>query len=214
MKKLFILFSLALFSLSTNAHNNQNNQLAIKSGYVEYELTGSVTGTKKYWWDDYGNKSRTEIKSTSEVKIFGMTSKEEQHSITITDDNTIYTQDLIKGTAHKSSNDEYEEIGNEMTEDMTEEEIEQLGEEVLASMGGERLGTEKILGKECEVIKVMMAKVWMYKGIPLKSTAKVMSIETNETAVKFDENISIPFSTFTPDKSVEYQKMPEYGEEY
>lgn len=214
MKKLFILFSLAIITLITNAQVNQANQFVIKSGYVEYELTGSVTGTKKFWWDNYGDKTRNETESTSIIQFFGTTTKEEQHTITITDENTIYTQDIIKGTAYKSSNDEYEEIANEMTEDMTDAEIEQLGEDILASLGGERLGTEKVIGKECEVIKVMMAKVWIYKGIPLKSIAKVMKIETNETAVKFDENISIPSSTFAPDKGVEFQDVSEFGEEY
>ena len=210
MKQLFILLSLALISLTTFAQNDQANKFVLKSGYAEYELTGSITGTKKFWWDNYGNKTRTEIKSTSIIKMFGTTTKEEQHTITITDENTIYSQDLINGTAYKSSNDEYEEMAQEMTEDMTDAEIEQMGEDILASLGGERLGTEKVLGKDCEVIKVMMAKVWMYKGIPLKSEAKVMRIETNETAVKFDENISIPSSTFIPDKGVEFQEVPEF----
>jgi hypothetical protein len=207
MKQLFILLSLALISLTNFAQDNQTNKFVLKSGYVEYELTGSITGTKKFWWDKYGDKTRTETKSTSVIKMFGTTTKEEQHTISITSGNTIYSQDLIKGTAYKSSNDEYEEMAQEMTEDMTDAEIEQMGEEFLASLGGERLGTEKVLGKNCEVIKVMMAKVWMYKGIPLKSEAKVMRIETNETAVKFDENISIPSSTFIPDKGVEFQEI-------
>jgi hypothetical protein len=210
MKQIFILFSLVLISTISYTQDNQANRFVVKSGYVEYELTGSITGTKKFWWDNYGDRTRTEIKSTSVIKMFGTTTKEEQHTITITDENTIYSQDLIEGTAYKSSNEEYDEVTQEMTEDMTDAEIEQMGNEILESLGGERLGTEKVLGKDCEVIKVMMAKVWMYKGIPLKSEAKVMRIETNETAVKFDENISIPSSTFIPDKSVEFQEIPEF----
>jgi hypothetical protein len=210
MKQLLILLSLSLITLFINAQNEQSSRFVIKSGYVEYDLTGSTTGTKKFWWDNYGDRTRTETKSLSIVKMLGFTSKDEQHTISITDESTVYSWDLIKGTAYKSSIEEYVEMGQEMTEDMTDAEIEKMVDEILESLGGERLGIEKVLGKDCEVIKVMMAKVWIYKGVPLKSQAKVMNIEANETAVKFEENIRIPSSSFIPDKGIEFEEIQEF----
>ena len=212
MKRLFPILLITLLSFTGIAQEQQYKQFAVKSGYIEYELTGNTTGTKKFWWTDYGNKSRTEIKATSVVKMLGMTSKEEVHSVNITNGTTNYTQDLVKGTAYKTSNEEYIELGEELTKDMTEAELQQMADEILESLGGERLGTEKVLGKECEVIKVMMAKVWIYKGLPLKSEAKVMRMVANETATKFDENIQISSSKFEPEKGVEYIEIEEMYE--
>lgn len=207
MKQLLTILIIALTASIAIAQETDYNQFTIKSGYVEYELTGNTSGTKKFWWDNYGEKSRTEIKSTTTIKIFGISKKEEQHSISVTDGTINYTWDLIKGTAFKTSNEEYQEISKEITEDMTEAEIEQMGQDIIDALGGERLGNEKFLGKNCEVLKVMMAKVWIYKGIPLKTEAKVMGITANEVATEIKENISIPASTFEPDKGLEFQTI-------
>lgn len=210
MKRILLSLSIAIFAIAAIAQETDYKQFAIKSGYVEYELTGNTAGTKKFWWDNYGEKSRTEIKSTTTIKIFGRTSKEEQHSISVTNGTTNYTWDLIKGTAYKTSNEEYVDMGKELTEGMTEAEIEQMGQDIIDALGGERLGTEKILGKECEVLKIMMAKVWIYKGVPLKSEAKALGISANEIAIEIKENIRIPASTFEPDKGIDFQTIDEY----
>ena len=42
---------------------DQLKKYAIKSGHIEYELTGSTTGTKTVWWDNYGDKLFEETKS-------------------------------------------------------------------------------------------------------------------------------------------------------
>lgn len=207
MKQLLTILIIALTASIAIAQETDYNQFTIKSGYVEYELTGNTAGTKKFWWDNYGEKSRTEIKSTTTIKIFGRTSKEEQHSISVTDGTTNYSWDLVKGTAYKTSNEEYIEMGQELTEDMSEAEIEQMGQDIIDALGGERLGTEKFLEKKCEVLKLMMAKVWIYKGIPLKTEAKVMGITANEIATEIKENVNIPASTFEPDKGLEFQTI-------
>ncbi len=207
MKQLLTILIIALTASIAISQETDYNQFAIKSGYVEYELTGNPAGTKKFWWDNYGEKSRTEIKSTTTIKIFGISKTEEQHSISVTNGTDNYSWDLIKGTAFKTSNEEYEEISKEITEDMTEAEIEQMGQDIIDALGGERLGTEKFLGKKCEVLKVMMAKVWIYKGIPLKTEAKVMGITANEIATEIKENVNIPASTFEPDKGLEFQTI-------
>ncbi len=209
MKRILVFLAAIVYSTISIAQKQEYKQFAVKSGYIEYELSGNTTGTKKFWWDNYGMKSRTEIKSTTTIKIFGRTSKEEQNSISITDGTTNYTWDLVKGTAYKTSNHEYVDMGKELTKDMTEAELVQMGQDIIDALGGERLGTESILGKTCEVIKVMMAKVWIYKGLPLKSEAKMLGITSLEKAVDFKENITIPKQTFIPDPKIEFQDINE-----
>lgn len=209
MKRILVFLTAIVYSTISIAQKQEYKQFAVKSGYVEYELSGNTTGTKKFWWDDYGAKSRTEIKSTTTIKIFGRSSKEEQNSISITDGTTNYAWDLIKDTAYKTTNEEYVDMGKELTKDMTEAEIEQMGQDIIDALGGERLGTETILGKKCEVLKVMMAKVWIYKGIPLKSEARMLGISSSEEAVELMENIIVPNQTFIPDLKIEFQVINE-----
>lgn len=175
----------------------------VKSGYIEYELSGSTKGTKKIWWDDYGNKEREEIKSSTEVKIFGMVQKEETHSINITVANKFWNVNLLDGTGVKGNNPYYD-ASVDYTKDMTDAEKKQFENDMLDAFGGQKLAPENFLGHKCEVMEVMGAKVWIYKGITLKSTANIMGIEANETALKFDENIKISSSKFEPPTDINF----------
>ena len=71
-KKSIILVIFMFTVLSCNLFAQAKAQrYAVKSGYIEYKLGGNTSGTKKVWWDDWGNKTRTEEKSTSETVILG-----------------------------------------------------------------------------------------------------------------------------------------------
>lgn len=45
---------------------------------------------------------------------------------------------------------------------------------VFEMFGGERIGKGKVLGVECDIISVMGAKSWIYKGLVLKSEVQMM----------------------------------------
>jgi len=51
-------------------------------------------------------------------------------------------------------------------------------------------------------VEVLGTKSWIYEGVTLKSEGKVMGIEANEIAVKFEENIHIPTSKFEVPKGI------------
>lgn len=203
MKK--IILSLAcIFLVGMLFAQEDIDRYIVKSGYIEYELTGSTKGTKKIWWDDYGDKEREEIKSVSEVKMFGMVQKEEVHSIHISDGNKYWDINLLDGTAVTGTNSYYDAV--DFSEDMTDAEKKKFEDDMLNAFGGEKLAPENFLGYKCEVIEVMGAKSWIYKTVVLKSTVNLMGIEVNETALKFDEDISIPASKFEPPTDVEFVK--------
>ncbi len=180
------------------------DQFLVKSGYIEYELTGSTKGTKKIWWDNYGDKEREEIKSVSEVKIFGMVQKEEVHSIHISNGDKYWDINLLDGTGVTGDDSNYDAV--DFSEDMTDAEKKKFEEDLLNALGGKRLDPENFLGYKCEIIEVMGAKSWLYKGIALKSTANMMGIEVNETAIKFEENKNIPASKFEPPVDIEFKE--------
>jgi hypothetical protein len=204
MKKI-VLSLVCIFSVGILFAQEDIDRYIVKSGYIEYELTGSTKGTKKIWWDDYGNKEREEIKSVSEVKMFGMVQKEEVHSIQISDGNKYWDINLLDGTGVKGNNPYYD-ASIDYTEDMTDAEKKKFEDDMLNAFGGQRLEPENFLGHKCEVIEVMGAKSWIYKTLALKSTANLMGIEVNEVAVKFDENISIPASKFEPPSDIEFEE--------
>ncbi len=193
---IFFLISILVYS------QNEVDRYMVKSGYIEYELTGSTKGTKKIWWDDYGDKERIETKSSSEVKIFGMVQKEEVHSIHISNGNKYWHVNLLDNSGVKGTEEYYEPV--EITEDMSDAEKKQFEEDMLKAIGGERLPPEIFFGYTCEVMEAMGAKVWVYKGITLKSTAKIMGVVVNETATKFDTEIKITESKFKPPTDIEF----------
>ncbi len=205
MKNTLILI-LCLFMAGGLMAQQKTHQYLIKSGYVEYALTGSTTGTKKIWWDNYGDLSRTEIDSKSVTKMFGITNEDITKSITIMNGPNYWVVDLEKDKATKGKSPYYDE-SHQMVDNMTEAEQKKFADDMLASLGGKRLAPESFMGHECEVIEVMGAKSWIYKGITLKSSAEVMGIENYEEATTFEPGKSVPASKFTPDSSKEYRDM-------
>ncbi len=210
MKKV-ILLSLLLFLIAYSvACAAETKRYAIKSGHVVYELTGNINGEKEVWFDDYGMKYYEEENSTTTFKMFGITNTEKEHTIIIMDGETIYDIDMLTKTGSKGTLPSMEQL-QDMADEMTKAEQKQLADDIMNSLGGKRLGTEKFLGKTCEVMEIMGMKSWIYNGLTLKSEVEVMGIVTNETATSFKENIKVPASKFDPPKGITYEDAPAFG---
>ena len=136
--------------------------------------------------------------------MFGMKTESKTHDLVIMKGKQFWSANLIENTGHKGNLPYYEEMAK-MTENMTEAEKQKMGRDILEGFGGEIIGTENVLGNKCEVVKMMGAKCWIYKGVTLKSDAKLLGIKVMETAVKFDKNISVSKSKFTPPSNIQYQ---------
>ncbi len=204
-KLLFMMLMLIVTSASINAQKTEDaNRYAVKSGYLKLELTGSITGIKELWWDDYGEKSCEIEKSETTVNMFGIKNTEKTHMLTINVGDSYWTVDYLNNEACKGKLEFYDEA-QEFADSMTEEEKEEFANQILESLGGQKQGTETIGGFKCDVFTVMGAKSWIYKGIAIKSAAKIMGIETNEMFVEFKPGSSVPSSKFTPPSEYEYQ---------
>ena len=210
MKKV-ILLSLLLFLIAYSvACAAETRRYAIKSGHVLYELTGNITGEKEVWFDDYGMKYYEEENSTSTIKMFGITNTEKEHTIMIMDGENFYDIDMLTKTGSKGILPSMEQL-QDMVDEMTKVEQKQFADDIMNSFGGKSLGTEKFLGKTCEVMEIMGMKSWIYNGLTLKSEVEVMGIVTNETATSFKENIKVPASRFDPPKGITYEDIPAFG---
>ena len=219
MKKqlLFSLMALILLNISPKAQDNKANRYAVKSGHVEYKLTGNAEGTRSIWFDNYGDTWVEEKQTTTTVKMFGMKSVTEEHTLIIMNGAESITVDFIEGTAYKSRNPYYQD-GKDFAESMTKEQQEEFANDIMNSLGGEIIGEETILGKKCEIMSMLGSKAWIYKGITLKSETKVLGVKNYEEAIKFEENIKFPASKLKVPEGFDVedltQQMNSYYGEY
>ena len=208
MKQIFLIILGLILTLSIHAQQKAK-QYAVKSGHVEYKLTGNTTGTKSLWWDNYGQMSYTETKATTVTKIFGMKSEDKAHTIQIMKGDKFWTVNVLDKTGQKGTIPAYSQF-QKIGEDMSEEERNQMGKDLLTAFGGEIIGSEKILGNTCEIATLLGAKVWIYKGITLKSEAKILGVEANEIALSFVKNASVSSSKFNPPSNISYEDQNQY----
>ncbi len=203
-----VLFSMLIVMITSASIKAQNTQevkrYAVKSGYLKLELSGSTTGTRELWWDDYGDKTCEIEESETTVNMFGMKNTEKTHMLTINVGDSFWNVDYQNNEAYKGKIEVYD-AAHEFADSMTEEEREEFANQILEGLGGQKQGTETIGGFNCDVFTVMGAKTWIYKGVAIKSTAKIMGVENNETFVDFKPGSSVPSSKFTPPAEYEYQ---------
>lgn len=210
MKPLVLVCAILLLTMGVKAQEKEADIYLVKSGYVEYELSGSITGTRTIWWDNYGRWTREEEKSLTKMKVFGFTSEEETHTITVTKDDRFWTANMLEQTG-MTGIEPVEDIQLELSE-MDEEDKEELGRELFDALGGRELPPETFLGRKCQVLEVMGAKTYIYNNIPLKSSVDIMGIRADVTAKELRENITVPKSKFEPVSGIDYREMPdEFG---
>jgi len=185
---------------------------AVKSGYVEYQVTGNTTGEKKIWWDDYGLKSRTEENTVTVVKVFGVKNETKTHTVSVVKDGKFWSADLLEHTGQTGTVPDFGGMSGH--DDLSEAELKKMEQEILDALGGKKLGTETFLGYTCEVIELMGAKSWIHQGVLLKSEVKLLGVSSVETAIKFDKNVNIPAIRFDPPDGIAYESTDNLMYEY
>ncbi|GAB6143930.1 hypothetical protein [Desulfocicer niacini] len=207
---------LAVFSVviltAPIAHADTVKRYTIPSGVIEYRMSGggnmmgTVTkteGKKTLYFKDHGSISlETEDTATT---ISGIVNKQTStHTMKKVDNVTVYTVDferkkIIKGKDPVGS--QYLASGKNMAEDSGR---------ILTQMGGQKTGTDTVLGYPCEVWSIMGGKQWLYKGqVPLRLEMDVMGMKTSFIAEKATFNTSIPDSRFEL-PAYEIENAPDY----
>jgi len=212
--KNYIFFAIAiLLSLQMRAQD-RTKKFTVKSGKIVYEYNGVNKGSKTVYFDDYGERYYEQEKYVNETTIFGQTTTTETDHITIIVKDQFWEINHITKSNRTGKLPFYNET-HQMYAGKTDAEIQQMSDDIIDSFGGERLGEEQVLGRNCEKIKVLGSVIWVYKGITLKSTTNVMDIIAGEEATSFDENINIPSSRFRAPQNVQYtnvdQQMAAYN---
>ncbi len=164
----------------------------IQSGIIEYEITGSQTGSKKLYFDDWGRKQAEFSNSTIKVGKFS------KHSnlLKITNGDWQYIINLEKKTGTKRENP----VLTKMYELSNQINYNDFGEQLVLIEGGVKTGSEEVAGKNCTIynFKNKNSKRWIWNWITLKSESLSGGVHITVTAKNIAENISVPDSVFNP----------------
>jgi len=83
------------------------------------------------------------------------------------------------------------EYSNEALASSPYSDLGQQGKDMLISMGGKKIGEENFMGYDCEIWELAPAKMWVHKGVLLKSEAGMMGIKYTTAAVEIDLDASV-----------------------
>jgi hypothetical protein len=84
---------------------------------------------------------------------------------------------------------------------------EEFGKHTMEQLGFEKTGTESIIGNPCEIYSGMGTKIWIWKGIALKTDVKILGQKTTWTATSVKINESVPSSKFEIPSDVKFEDM-------
>ena len=162
----------------------------LKSGIVEYEYTGAnVSGTETLYFENYGEKEAR----YSQQKISFMGVKQNVENVSYVDGQWAYSYDPKTKEASRIN---YEKMMQSM---MGEKRAVDYSDEMLEAMGAAKVGTEKLLGKNCNIyeMKDFGTRVWVWKGVALKTKMDFMNMQSTVIAKSFKENAKIDSAKVT-----------------
>ena len=205
------LLAILLITFGLTTLSAQTKRYEVKSGIIEYTITNSGnmmgmkmqgSGTAKTAFKEWGN---VELNS-EESQTNTMGTKEHDKQMTKIENGKVYNVDFDQKVIYELSVDA---LANSEDKDLVK-----TGKEMLISMGAKKIGDEKFMGYACEVWEMMKVKVWLHKGVMLKSEADIMGIKNTTVATKIKLDISVPDDAFKlPNypiqKGQKQEKMPQ-----
>ncbi|MCD6347532.1 MAG: hypothetical protein J7L96_08955 [Bacteroidales bacterium] len=186
MRKIFaIAFFTSLF-LGVTAQDFQ--KYPFKSGMIEYKTEGQTTGSRLMYWEKYGYNEYAAEKSVT--KMLGMEMATSNYELTL--GSTTYTWEE-NGPVQKSENPVADYF---IEKETSSKELEDASVEMMKGLGFEKTGKGVIMGKKCDIWEGIGSKVWVWKGLSLKSEINMLGMKITETAVKIETNKSVPARFF------------------
>jgi len=198
------LLFLVLVTITGFTQEKQIKRYEIKSGIIEYKttvsgkimgMTSAGSGIEKLYFKNWGALELVEVesKTTTHTKLFGKESTDESnvHTMSKLDNGKSYHVDFKQRKILLRR-----DIAMESIKEYNDGDAHQTGENMLEAIGGQKIGEEVFMNYKCEVWTAMGTKMWIYKGIPLKSEANIMGIKTLKVAVKVKLNSEVSDSYF------------------
>ena len=184
---LILIAGAIVLSAPTNTASAQDDKyFEIESGRMHSTLSGIQNGKEILTWDDFGQFLMRQTMAVLEMMGFS----QEQNTTLITIKNDVYNVDPKKMTGTHMKND--------FMGDASTAQKQQFAEELIKKWNGKKIGEEVIAGKLCDIwdIPDMYTKIWIWKGLTLKTETNMMGNVQIVTATKLELDIDIPASTF------------------
>jgi len=184
-------------SLDKESSSDFQKRYGIKSGVIEYIITGSQEGTKTLYFDSWGMRQAEYTRSV--LSVGGFTKS--LNLVNIIDGEFQYMINMDQNSGTKTRNPILKSI--EQLKD--QKGFNEFGEQMLLSMGANKIGSESFLGKDCDVyeMKSTGTKLWVWEWLTLKSETKSGGININLTATRINEGGSVSAEKFKiPEKIV------------
>jgi len=162
----------------------------IKSGVIEYIITGSQEGTKTLYFDSWGMRQAEYTRSVLTVSGF----TKALNLVNIIDGEFQYMINIDQNSGTKTRNP----ILKSIEQLRGQKGFNEFGEQMLLSMGANKIGSEEFLGKDCDVyeMKSTGTKLWVWKWLTLKSVTKSGGLEINLIATRMNDGGSVPSEKF------------------
>lgn len=185
MKRWGLFFALIL---AANTLHAETKRYEIRSGIIEYTISGG--GNMMGIQTQLDGQSKTLFKEWGEVQLHEETGKsvimgreENTHQTTKIDHDKVYIVDYAQKSIHQ--------YDHTMLMQSEYKDLAKNAKEMILSMGGTKTGEETILGYICEIWETKHMKLWLHKGIMLKSQVRVMGRTHTTEATNIQFNISI-----------------------
>jgi len=168
----------------------KERKYGLKSAIVEYDVSGSQEGTRRLYFDNWGLRQAEYSNTTITIGQFSKTA----NLVNINDGEWQYIVNLDTKSGTKSES-QLEELKTQLE---GEQYFNELGEQVILKMGGQKVGEEEYMGKECDIYEFrnIGMRAWYWKWILLKSEMHSGQINITVTARNVQENLRIPEEKF------------------
>jgi hypothetical protein len=161
---------------------------AMKSGSIEYEISGDATGSETLVFDDFGWTSLK--KQTMNFELYGISSTQSVHEVT--DGDFSYRLQPEDSTMSKRVDLKWSSIASYKSPD-------QLSEAILFSLGGTYASDSTLNDKVCQVWTFenkAMQEMWIWNGLVMKRKTKLGDRIVITTASKMEINVEVDPSQF------------------
>ena len=172
----------------------------IRSGRISYDIKGSgnilgvstkTIGKKRLIFSNYGSRELIEENSVEKQDVYGKKNITKKHTIVYNKDAVIYNVDFEQKRIVRMKNPAIS-----MMLGLDNSDLSKIGENLMRKMGGKKIGTDNILGYDCDIWSLMGSKQCIYHGIVLKLETNVMGMKRVEIATKAKFNIDIDKESF------------------
>lgn len=169
---------------SDKINESTKPKFALKSGIINYEISGDGTGTVTLHFDRNGWRKIEHRHLT--IEKYGVTSTEQ--TVELVDGDYVYKANLDSKKGQKQFDKSWSGLLNYKSKEETISAI-------MTTKGGTKDSTEVLLDKTCTIWKFdsgTISELWEWEGIPLKVVKRLPGISYEITATSIDELDSIP----------------------